>query len=95
MNVTVGTRRLLSSPLAAATSTGQKTKTSEVAPCHARRLRCARDVPRNVDAWRRDAAVGDVDLDRVVATVRGLFASGRRAPPKTADELQRMTPNER
>ena len=98
VNVTVGTRRLLSSPLAAATTTGRgygEKKTMEVAPCHARLLRCARDVTSNDVAWRRVAAVGDVDLDRVVATVRGLFASGRRAPPKTADELQRMTPNER
>ena len=98
VNVTVGTRRLLSSPLAAATTTGRRRdgeKTMEIAPCHARLLRCARDVTSNDVAWRRVAAVGDVDLDRVVATVRGLFASGRRAPPKTADELQRMTPNER
>jgi hypothetical protein len=98
VNVTVGTRRLLSSPLAAATTTGRgygEKKTMEVAPCHARLLRCARDVTSNDVAWRRVAAVGDLDLDRVVATVRGLFASGRRAPPKTADELQRMTPNER
>ena len=98
VNVTVGTRRLLSSPLAAATATGRgygEKIIEEVAPCHARLLRCARDVTSNDVAWRRVAAVGDVDLDRVVATVRGLFASGRRAPPKTADELQRMTPNER
>ena len=98
VNVTVGTRRLLSSPLAAATTTGRgygEKIIEEVAPCHARLLRCARDVTSNDVAWRRVAAVGDVDLDRVVATVRGLFASGRRAPPKTADELQRMTPNER
>jgi hypothetical protein len=98
VNVTVGTRRLLSSPLAAATTTGRgygEKIIEEVAPCHARLLRCARDVTSNDVAWRRVAAVGDLDLDRVVATVRGLFASGRRAPPKTADELQRMTPNER
>ena len=98
VNVTVGTRRLLSSPLAAATATGRgygEKIIEEVAPCHARLLRCARDVTSNDVAWRRVAASGDVDLDRVVATVRGLFASGRRAPPKTADELQRMTPNER
>ena len=98
VNVTVGTRRLLSSPLAAATTTGRRRdgeKTMEIAPCHARLLRCARDVTSNDVAWRRVAASGDVDLDRVVASVRGLFASGRRAPPKTADELQRMTPNER
>ena len=36
-----------------------------------------------------------MDLRAVVACVRGMFSLGRRARPKTTEELRRMSPDER
>ena len=89
MNVTVGARRLLSSPLAAATTTKKSPATH-----HPVTHRTNSGSRRNI-ARRRVVAEGDVDLRAVVACVRGMFSLGRRARPKTTEELRRMSPDER
>ena len=97
MNVTVGARRLLSSPLAAATATKKN-----LAPPSGGAFAAASsfavppisDSRRNL-ARRRVVAEGDVDLRAVVSCVRGMFALGRRARPKSPEELRRLTPDER
>ncbi len=91
VNVTVGARRLLSSPLAAATATKKNlafatTSSFAVPPTSDSR----RDLAR-----RRVVAEGDVDLRAVVSCVRGMFALGRRARPKSPEELRRLPPDER
>ena len=97
VNVTVGARRLLSSPLAAATATKKN-----LAPPSGVAFAAASSfaVPPTSDsrrklARRRVVAEGDVDLRAVVSCVRGMFALGRRARPKSPEELRRLTPDER
>ena len=89
VNVTVGARRLLSSPLAAATTT-KKSPATHRAVTHRPNPGSRRNIAR-----RRVVAEGDVDLRAVVACVRGMFSLGRRARPKTTEELRRMSPDER
>ena len=89
VNVTVGARRLLSSPLAAATTT-KKSPATHHPVTHRPNSGSRRNIAR-----RRVVAEGDVDLRAVVACVRGMFSLGRRARPKTTEELRRMSPDER
>ena len=97
VNVTVGARRLLSSPLAAATATKKNLAPpggGAFAAASSFAVPPTSDSRRNL-ARRRVVAEGDVDLRAVVSCVRGMFALGRRARPKSPEELRRLTPDER